>query len=181
MPFAGLQSALADQNERNLGWIHFPVPDVHYLSEVHVKRLLIFVTVWIGVGSSLAVLGSQGRGRGNGRGHDEESSATVSNARVFSKDEVRIIRDWFSVPANLKGLPPGLAKKDHLPPGLQRQLVRNGKLPPGLEKKIEPLPQTLEVRLPPVPEGCRRIVISGNIILWNEKAAAILDIVANVF
>jgi hypothetical protein len=146
-----------------------------------VKRLFVFATVFIGVAVSSVVLGSQGRGRGNGREHNEDSSAAVSNAPAFSKNEVRIIHDWFSVPENLKGLPPGLAKKDHLPPGLQRQLVRNGKLPPGLEKKIEPLPQALEIRLPRVPEGCRRVVISGNIILWNEKTSVIFDIVANVF
>jgi hypothetical protein len=142
------------------------------------KRLVIFATIWIGVGVAIVAQG-QGKGRGNGKGHSEESSAVVSNA--FSRDEVRIIHDWFSVPANLQGLPPGLAKKDHLPPGLQRQLVRNGKLPSGLEKKIEPLPQALEVRLSPPPEGCRRIVISGNIILWNEKTSVILDIIPNVF
>jgi hypothetical protein len=50
-----------------------------------------------------------------------------------------------------------------------------------LEKKIEPLPQAVEVRLPPLPEGRRRIVISGNIILWDDKANAVLDFIANVF
>jgi hypothetical protein len=145
-----------------------------------VKRLLIFVAAMASIGSPLMMAAPQGRGRGNGRGHNEESSA-VSDTRVFSKDEVRIIREWFSSPTNLKGLPPGLAKKEHLPPGLQRQLVRNGKLPPGLEKKLEPMPQAVEVRLPPLPEGRRRIVISGNIILWDDKANVVLDILANVF
>src|SRR4051812_22606812 len=129
----------------------------------------------------MMITASQGRGRGNGRGHNEESAVVSDTRGVFSKDEVRIIHDWFSSPANLKGLPPGLAKKEHLPPGLQRQLVRNGKLPPGLEKKIEPLPPAVEVRLPPLPEGRRRIVISGNIILWDDRANIVLDFIANVF
>jgi hypothetical protein len=149
--------------------------------EVRVKRLLIFTAVaaMAGIGSSAMIMASQGKGRGNGRGHNEESAAVSDNA--FSQDQVRIIRDWFSSPTNLKGLPPGLAKKEHLPPGLQRQLVRNGKLPPGLEKKIEPMPQAVEVHLPPLPEGRRRIVVSGNILLWDDKANVVLDIIANVF
>ena len=43
-------------------------------------------------------------------------------------------------------LPPGLAKRDTLPPGLERQLQRNGKLPPGLEKRA--LPDELKRALP---------------------------------
>ena len=60
----------------------------------------------------------------------------------FITDE-RIIREWFSEPNNMKGLPPGLAKKDHLPSGLQKHLARNGQLPPGLQKKLQRLPPTL--------------------------------------
>jgi len=60
-------------------------------------------------------------------------------------------------------------------------LVRNGKLPPGLEKKIEPLPRELEARLPQCPEGRRRVVISGSVILYDERSSVILDVVANLF
>ncbi len=38
------------------------------------------------------------------------------------------------------GLPPGLAKKDHLPPGLQKHLWKRGSLPPGLQKRLGPGP-----------------------------------------
>ncbi len=41
---------------------------------------------------------------------------------------------------NAYGLPPGLAKKDRLPPGLQKHLWKRGALPPGLQKKIGPAP-----------------------------------------
>jgi hypothetical protein len=75
-------------------------------------------------------------------------------------------------------LPPGLAKRETLPPGLQRQLVRNGELPPGLQKKIQPLPRDLEVRLTPLPEGRRRVFISGSVILLDERKNLILDLVA---
>jgi hypothetical protein len=75
-------------------------------------------------------------------------------------------------------LPPGLAKRETLPPGLQRQLVRNGQLPPGLEKKIQPLPPALEVHLAPLPEGRKRVFIGGSVILLDERKNLILDLVA---
>ncbi len=37
-----------------------------------------------------------------------------------------------------RGLPPGLAKRDQLPPGLEKHLLKHGSLPPGLQKKIDP-------------------------------------------
>ncbi len=37
-----------------------------------------------------------------------------------------------------RGLPPGLAKRDRLPPGLEKHLLKHGSLPPGLQKKIDP-------------------------------------------
>src|SRR5207302_1565893 len=56
----------------------------------------------------------------------------------FSDQERQIIGDCF---VNDRGsLPPGLAKKNHLPPGLERQLQRNGTLPPGLQRRVQPLP-----------------------------------------
>ncbi len=37
-----------------------------------------------------------------------------------------------------RGLPPGLAKRDRLPPGLEKHLWKHGSLPPGLQKKLDP-------------------------------------------
>jgi hypothetical protein len=147
------------------------------------RRFVFLAAATVLLGSSSVVFGTQGRGHGNGKGAAavQESGSSVSVQVVFGRDEVRTIKAWFAEPDNLRGLPPGLAKRDHLPPGLQRQLVRNGKLPPGLEKKVQPLPHDLEVLLPRLPEGRRRIVISGNIILWDDKNSVVLDIIANVF
>lgn len=73
------------------------------------------------------------------------------------------------------GLPPGLAKKDHLPPGLQKQLEKNGHLPPGLEKRA--LPSDLASRLPPVARGTERVLIGNNVVLLDRKSQLILDII----
>ncbi len=36
-----------------------------------------------------------------------------------------------------EGLPPGLAKREQLPPGLQKHVRERGSLPPGLQKKVD--------------------------------------------
>ena len=72
---------------------------------------------------------------------------------VFTVHEQTILKNYFR--DNRSGLPPGLAKRDHLPPELER-------------------------RLSVLPTGYRRVVIAGNVILMNEKTSLIYDIVRNV-
>ena len=98
--------------------------------------------------------------------------------RVFTREEITLVRNYFE--SNKAGLPPGLAKREKLPPGLQKHLERNGTLPPGLQKKVQPMPPELERRMRLLPTGYRRVVIAGNVILMNEKTAVIYDIVRNV-
>jgi len=67
---------------------------------------------------------------GHGKGHDKHGDGDGRGSyRYVSHREV--IRAWYS--ENERHLPPGLAKKDRLPPGLEKQLVRNGTLPPDLK------------------------------------------------
>jgi hypothetical protein len=153
-------------------------------------RRLIVVAVLIASfsGFSISALGqgkSQGRGRGESN-NPEVKKAEVKKAEgnpvvVFGSPQTRIIREWFGNSSNLNGLPPGLAKKDRLPPGLEKQLRRNGTLPPGLEKKIHPMPRDLEVRLPRLPDGHRYILVPGSVIVLDSKRNLILDILSNLF
>lgn len=109
--------------------------------------------------------------------------------RVFNEAEKAIIEEYFGVQVHEddhnktkgkghKGLPPGLAKKDRLPPGLEMQLERNGRLPPGLEKRE--LPEDLLKRLPPVAKGTRRIIAGNDILLVDETTDLILDVIRDV-
>jgi hypothetical protein len=139
------------------------------------RRLAILILL---IASGSVALG-QGRGRGQGGGASAQPTATVSGG--FGRDEARIIVDWFHDANNLNGLPPGLAKREELPPGLQRRLVRNGKLPPGLEKKIQPLPPVLIARLPPIPDNRTRVIIGGNVILMDKTTSVIVDILVGIF
>ncbi|MCL6565120.1 MAG: hypothetical protein K6U09_01730 [Acidobacteriia bacterium] len=98
---------------------------------------------------------------------------------VFTEHERVLIKDWFRVHGR-KGLPPGLAKRDRLPPGLEKQLRERGTLPPGLQKKLHPLPIELERQLHRLPTGYKRVILGGNIILMEEKTAVIYDIIRDV-
>jgi hypothetical protein len=86
-------------------------------------------------------------------------------AAEFSRRERRMIRECMT--DDRSGLPPGLARRDHLPPGLERHLQRNGTLPPGLQRRVRLLPDVCEERLPRLPRDWSRVVLSGRIILLD--------------
>jgi hypothetical protein len=98
----------------------------------------------------------------------------------FLPEERRIIETYYHAGGPSKGLPPGLAKKGRLPPGLQKHLDRTGKLPPGLQKRLEPLPPDLETRLPRLPEHWERVIVGRDVILIDRRTQRILDIIENV-
>jgi hypothetical protein len=130
--------------------------------------------------SSAALAQSKGKGKPTSETSIGNSVRAVLPASepVFAASEVTLIQNWFHT--NTSSLPPGLAKRETLPPGLQKQLVRKGSLPPGLQKKIQPLPIVLERQLSPVPTGYRRVVIAGNVILMEPVTGVIYDVIRNV-
>lgn len=77
-----------------------------------------------------------------------------------------------------KGLPPGLAKKGKLPPGLQKQLERNGRLPPGLA--ANPLPYEAVINLPPPLNGTDRVIVDTSVVLLEKGTGVILDVLEDV-
>jgi hypothetical protein len=108
-------------------------------------------------------------------GHDDRDD-NRRHTQAFSDEDRRIIRSCYS--EDYSDLPPGLAKRGgNLPPGLERQLQRNGTLPPGLQRRVQPLPQSCERRLPRVPSGWSRVVLSGRIMLL-DGGYRIMDIFA---
>jgi hypothetical protein len=119
-----------------------------------------------------------GQGHGHGKGHDKHHDDDDRNDRdAYRYDShQQAIRGWYSERGS--NLPPGLAKKDRLPPGLEKQLVRNGTLPPGLQKRLYPAPVELERRLPPPPPDCAHVLISGHVVLLNRKTNLIVDVFA---
>jgi hypothetical protein len=128
-----------------------------------------------------SLIGAKG-GKGKSKDSHEKGSgvAITVDVRLFEESQIATIRAWFSNPKNLKGLPPGLAKRERLPAGLERQLKKNGSLPPGLEKRLHSFPLELEHLLPERPEGVIRVVIGVDILLLDKTSNTILDIVREV-
>lgn len=99
------------------------------------------------------------------------------NARVevvFTDRDRQLIHDHY----HRRHLPPGLAKRSSLPPGLQKQVERRGQLPPGLQG--ERLSDELEVRLSPLPEGYIRLRVGADVVLMNTRTRIILDVIKDI-
>lgn len=76
------------------------------------------------------------------------------------------------------GLPPGLAKRASLPPGLQKQLDEKGRLPPGLEKRA--LPADLRDRLPRRGPGVEIVIVDRDVLLIQAATGLVYDVIADI-
>lgn len=96
---------------------------------------------------------------------------------AFSSHDREVIRGYYesTYKSKEKHIPPGLAKKDKLPPGLQKQLVKNGQLPPGLQ--YDRFPNDLERQLSHIPDDYLRVVIDGSFVLFNRQTNVIFDVI----
>lgn len=124
---------------------------------------------------------SQGRGRGQAKKEEKQKSekpAEVGNVVVVDREgHVRVIHEY----ARGGSLPPGLAKRQVLPPGLQKQLRENGSLPPGLEKHWVAVPPSLAARLPPVPTYYHRYFAGEDLLVVDSRTNRIVAIIPNVW
>jgi hypothetical protein len=109
-----------------------------------------------------------GREHNNGRGHEKHDHDRYSD---HDRDAAR---GWYH--DHYSHLPPGLAKRDRLPPGLERQLVVRGFLPMDLRRQMRPCPHELEVMFPPAPPNYAHVVIGGNLVLVNRANFQIADV-----
>jgi hypothetical protein len=76
------------------------------------------------------------------------------------------------------GRPPGLAKRQSLPPGLARQVERNGTLPPGLARRR--LPEGVAKLLPRAAPGTERVIIGNDVVLVEQATNRVLDVLRDV-
>jgi len=107
-------------------------------------------------------------------------SENARAAIVFSDSDRRRIKEYYrsGYKDKTKKLPPGLAKKNELPPGLRKHIEKHGQLPPGLEGRR--LPDDLEMALQPLPAGYVRLQVGGDVLLMNEESRYVLDVVWDV-
>ena len=102
------------------------------------------------------------------RSYNEDSDEQAAGgSSSFSAHDRRLIRDCFDDHAS--ELPPGLAKRESLPPGLEKQVERNGTLPPGLQKRVVPLPEVCDRQLPKLPSSISRVVLGQHVMLVDEN------------
>jgi hypothetical protein len=101
------------------------------------------------------------------------------NARVaFDEKDREAIIGYYSHKNKSKSMPPGLAKKETLPPGLQKHIVKHGELPPGLQGRS--LPYELEKKLTPLPEGFVRLKVGADVVLMDEKTRVVIDVISGL-
>ena len=142
---------------------------------------------WISLSvASVFVMGTMAlAGHGHGREDDDDAEVRESHfdrdrhgdhdRRYYSDRDREVVRHWRD--DDRGHLPPGLAKRDQLPPGLERQLRVRGTLPPGLRKRMHRCPEELEAQLPPPPPDCEHTIIGGHIVLVNVHTFMVLDVV----
>ena len=105
--------------------------------------------------------------------HDKKDDVKV--AVVDREGHVRVFREYRG------SLPPGLAKRESLPPGLRNQLRERGELPPGLQKRLIPVPAPWVARLPPVPPHHTRYFAGDDFIVIDTRTNRVIAIVRDVW
>jgi Ni/Co efflux regulator RcnB len=134
------------------------------------KRWLHICLAVIFALSGMALADKHGHGK-----HHHDDDDDDQGRHYYSEHDRDRMRGWYH-DRDDDHLPPGLAKRDRLPPGLERQLQVRGTLPPGLRKKLMPCPEELEQRLPPPPVGYQHFVIGGHVALVNPSTYLVLDL-----
>ncbi|MEW5893823.1 MAG: hypothetical protein AB1697_11865 [Pseudomonadota bacterium] len=95
---------------------------------------------------------------------------------IFSERDRALIHEYYA--ARAKPLPPGLAKKNKIPPGHAMQMERWGRLPPGIAYRA--LPGDLERRLSALPEGYARIVVGADIGILDTRTRVVVDVIKDI-
>jgi hypothetical protein len=107
----------------------------------------------------------------HGKGKDKD----VDHGRpAFStKERDEIDRYFKSNPDARKQLPPGLAKKNKLPPGWQKKLAPGQRVPDDVWERRVPLPR--EIKLPDE-KGVIRVRIDDRIVKVAERTREVIDV-----
>ena len=113
------------------------------------------------------------------KGDKHGSSGKGKKAEVVRIDvdgHRRVVTEYYT----RESLPPGLAKRDRLAPGLAKQLRERGHLPPGLRKKLTPVPAPLVVLLPVVPRYETRYFAGRDLLIIDNRSGRIVSIIRDV-
>ena len=139
------------------------------------KRLTFAVAAVVALALVLSPIEAAAQGHGHGQAKKAEKAEAKHKAdkvkhgeddrHVFDRDgHVRVIHEY-----QRAGLPPGLAKRQSLPPGLEKQLRERGELPPGLQKRWVGVPGNLSARLPPMPPYYHRYFAGDDLVVVDTR------------
>ena len=116
------------------------------------------------------------------RGSIEISNENSRIKAVFGYEDRRHVQRYYSHKRKgkwkNKGMPPGLAKKGHHHPGVQKWLHKNQALPHGLQR--HDLPDELERKLSKLPKGYIRVKVGGDIVILNKETDIVIDVVRDI-
>ena len=116
----------------------------------------------------LAVPASAQRGNPKGKGAPTGQGSSARVRGPGTEVEIRIIRDYYSVPSR---------KQKSLPPGIAKNLARGKPLPPGIAKTR--VPDDLIVLLPA--RAGTHWLIAGDVVLLVDAGDVIVDLIRLIF
>lgn len=107
-----------------------------------------------------------------------EGNTTLSV--TFSDGDRRAIHDYYAA-ASGPGRGRGHGHNPHgsfdeLPPGIRKQIHQGKGLPPGLERHR--LPDALEARLSPLPDGYIRLRVGTDFVLMDTRTNLVVDMIS---
>jgi len=107
------------------------------------------------------------------KSHDKKANIIV----VVDRDgHHRVVREYVT----RGNLPPGLAKRRTLPPGLARQLHERGTLPPGLRDYYTPVPVDWNPRLPAIPAYYERYFVGSHLIIIDSRDNTLVSLIRDL-
>ena len=107
------------------------------------------------------------------KGQDKKTNVVV----VVDRDgHHRVVREYVT----RGNLPPGLAKRRTLPPGLSRQLRERGTLPPGLRDYYTPVPADWNPRFPAIPAYYQRYFVGSHLIIIDTRDNTLVSLIRDL-
>lgn len=95
---------------------------------------------------------------------------------VFSDLDRRLIHDYYA--PRYRSLPPGLAKKDRLPPGHAWRARPHQRISDDARWRY--LPYELEQRLSRLPAEYVRVVVGTDVAIMNVRTRVVVDVLEDV-
>lgn len=112
-------------------------------------------------------------GKNDKKGNGSDTTVVVV---VDREGHSRVVREYVT----RGNLPPGLAKRRTLPPGLRQQLHEKGALPPGLREYYTPIPAEWNGRFPAVPVYYTRYFVGRDLIIIDTRNDTLVSLIRDL-